>query len=783
MSGANDRERLIAMDNSLRQRAKPPGRIWDLLASIHAAPGLREWVTLESVPLCPYLAKANTDATTQIRVAALLTRKISAGEGVLPPPWACVVWAWPSKRLLAMVDISGLIPAAAIGLDCVATEEVVNRMEQALAGGQALSLPPEPVARLYELVFRELPLLKPDAGAIVPASAPDAALVADAPSVRQPFPTPSSSTRQPATIRPAPLGSSELAGFLPRAREMIAASGIDPLVGEWRKIYARLHEAVFSVACVGEFSRGKSTLVNRLLDMDLLPVGELPTTAVLTRVMFGSEPRMWRIRPDRKREQLPLAPESWADLTADDDGNDPQGVVQIEVPHPWLQQSRVELIDTPGAGDLTGTRAAITAEAIANCDATLVLVNATMAISLTERAFVEEHVFLARIPRVAVVLSRLDQVAQPERQSVVRHVQDQLRTWAPQAALWCANDATVVSATEALTAIGPAAIREKITEWATDESRGVFRRRQLAAQLQDLLTVLLCTLESQKALATSTEADREKARKELARNLDKSRLDWEEIRLDLDQRSLDLEAWLEQTVLDAQRAVTDSLSLELSRVPNPMDWWKDELPFRLNNEVGRLSRGLTQNIQAKIGQDMAWLSGEVGKRFAWRIPSQRYQNEEQLGPVTVTPAADGLADSKRLQYVTRLGGPALMALGFVLPPLRLVGPLLGVAGTLVGEVVTHKRTAEQRNELVQALGENVETAMRQAIREMRTRIRGFFCQVLDEARRQEGVWLAAQQQAAAKSDQADGSYVTQLDQALQRIADLCHDISKALART
>ena len=192
-------------------------------------------------------------------------------------------------------------------------------------------------------------------------------------------------------------------------------------------------------------------------------------------------------------------------------------------------------------------------------------------------------------------------------------------------------------------------------------------------------------------------------------------------------------------MVDAQRAITESLSHELSRVPNPKDWWKDELPFRLNSEVGRLSRGLTQNIQAKIGQDMAWLSGEVAKRFSWRIPSQRFQNEELLGPVTVTPSADGLADFKRLQYVTRLGGPALMALGFVLPPLRLVGPLLGVAGTLVGEVVTHKRTAEQRNELVQALGENMETAMRQAIQEMRARIRAFFCQVLDEARRQEGV--------------------------------------------
>ena len=197
-------------------------------------------------------------------------------------------------------------------------------------------------------------------------------------------------------------------------------------------------------------------------------------------------------------------------------------------------ESRVELIDTPGAGDLTGARAAITAESIANCDATLVLVNATMAISLTERAFVEEHVFLARIPRVAVVLSRLDQVAQSERQSVIRHVQEQLRTWAPQAALWSANDSTVVSARK------PGRGRPR---GDSGEDSAVGDRREprrvspppACRPASGSPDRSACTLESQKSRATSTEAEREKAGRELDRNLEKSRLDWEEIRLDLDQ--------------------------------------------------------------------------------------------------------------------------------------------------------------------------------------------------------------------------------------------------------
>lgn len=38
---------------------------------------------------------------------------------------------------------------------------------------------------------------------------------------------------------------------------------------------------------LGEFKRGKSTLVNALLAGDVLPTGVLPLTAVATEISFG----------------------------------------------------------------------------------------------------------------------------------------------------------------------------------------------------------------------------------------------------------------------------------------------------------------------------------------------------------------------------------------------------------------------------------------------------------------------------------------------------------------
>jgi ribosome biogenesis GTPase A len=48
---------------------------------------------------------------------------------------------------------------------------------------------------------------------------------------------------------------------------------------EARDLAARVSEGRFYVACVGQFKRGKSTLINALIGEPMLPVGFTPVTA------------------------------------------------------------------------------------------------------------------------------------------------------------------------------------------------------------------------------------------------------------------------------------------------------------------------------------------------------------------------------------------------------------------------------------------------------------------------------------------------------------------------
>lgn len=66
-----------------------------------------------------------------------------------------------------------------------------------------------------------------------------------------------------------------------------AAAGIDGINAPGLDALRRkFDEHAFHLVVVGEFKRGKSTLINALLDTDLLPTGVVPLTSVVTQLRY-----------------------------------------------------------------------------------------------------------------------------------------------------------------------------------------------------------------------------------------------------------------------------------------------------------------------------------------------------------------------------------------------------------------------------------------------------------------------------------------------------------------
>ncbi|MCM0589079.1 MAG: dynamin family protein [Gloeotrichia echinulata DEX184] len=180
----------------------------------------------------------------------------------------------------------------------------------------------------------------------------------------------------------------------------------------------------FRLAFVGEFSRGKSYLINRLLDRNILPEGILPTTATLTSIVAGSEEQM-EVRVGGKVDIRPLEEGSWEELLATDQAGSDKEVfagVRISLNHEWLRSLDTEIIDTPGAGDLSDRRANMVSDLLNQCDAAVLLVSATSPFSMTEAAFLEQEVIGRHVPRIIVAVSKLDMIPPEERAKVMQNI-------------------------------------------------------------------------------------------------------------------------------------------------------------------------------------------------------------------------------------------------------------------------------------------------------------------------------------------------------------------------
>lgn len=58
------------------------------------------------------------------------------------------------------------------------------------------------------------------------------------------------------------------------------------IVNDIEEVLQQLSTKLYKVAVVGEFKRGKSSLINALLGTEVLPTDILPTTAVVNKCKF-----------------------------------------------------------------------------------------------------------------------------------------------------------------------------------------------------------------------------------------------------------------------------------------------------------------------------------------------------------------------------------------------------------------------------------------------------------------------------------------------------------------
>lgn len=197
-------------------------------------------------------------------------------------------------------------------------------------------------------------------------------------------------------------------------KNMIANKDLQNILGsdfkrnltDWDSLISKRCNEPFTLVILGDFKRGKSTIINAMLGKELAPVSVAPETYTINEISYGEKQSVEAvlvtgervsltkddISRDRLEEIMPAFPAKVAYLDIRDDA-------------PILKEIRI--VDTPGLSDLDDLDRQVT-EYLMNADAIIYVASALLPFSESEQLYLASHVRPQRFGMLYVLVNMID---------------------------------------------------------------------------------------------------------------------------------------------------------------------------------------------------------------------------------------------------------------------------------------------------------------------------------------------------------------------------------------
>lgn len=173
-----------------------------------------------------------------------------------------------------------------------------------------------------------------------------------------------------------------------------------------RVIRKRLQDA-FNLVIVGDFKRGKSTLLNAILGTSVVPVAVTPETVTINKISYSQTPKVEVVLKNGRRtpiDRSELRNEAISRMMK----QFPSQIDYIDVKENIDLLADISIVDTPGIGDIFKTFDNQVANYLLNADALIYVVSAKAPLSLTEQAFLSSSVLPQSFSRVFLIINMAD---------------------------------------------------------------------------------------------------------------------------------------------------------------------------------------------------------------------------------------------------------------------------------------------------------------------------------------------------------------------------------------
>jgi GTP-binding protein EngB required for normal cell division len=179
------------------------------------------------------------------------------------------------------------------------------------------------------------------------------------------------------------------------------------------------------VAILGQFKAGKSSFINSLIGKDVLPVGVIPVTTVITRLRYGPKEKAIVTYFDDKTSEIELGEvEEYISELKNQANKKNVEVVDIELPSLELYRG-LRFVDTPGLGSVFRYNTEMSEDWLPEVGCAIVTISSDRPLSENDLNLIQE--LMDYTPRVVLLLSKVDLLSEEQQHQVVKFFKDTLK--------------------------------------------------------------------------------------------------------------------------------------------------------------------------------------------------------------------------------------------------------------------------------------------------------------------------------------------------------------------
>jgi small GTP-binding protein len=176
----------------------------------------------------------------------------------------------------------------------------------------------------------------------------------------------------------------------------------------------RLEKNEFQLVILGQFKRGKSTLINSLLGEQILPTSIVPLTSIITVLKYNKTQNITVLFIDNHTKKITFS--QLPDYVTE--GKNPNNIKQveqviIEYPSEYLKNG-IQIIDTPGVGSVYQHNTDVAYDFVPKADAGIFLFTADPPISESELKFLTA--IKDYLGKIIFVQNKIDQISEKDRE-------------------------------------------------------------------------------------------------------------------------------------------------------------------------------------------------------------------------------------------------------------------------------------------------------------------------------------------------------------------------------